>query len=309
MKIARIRFLEKGEKAVLPAGVKVLPKNWQRVYIEKRKPYRLEQESEYLTAILQTEKDDAMTAVWRKSERKLLERLKKEGVEVVVPPVEGELPKDVLPFADGKRLTNLFAFLGAAEALNRLGKNPAECRYLLAGGNEGAWRAALFSMGNEVNHLAIFTADVREAKKLEQELFEEYGLMAEVFASPKNPVFLQADVVFCCGMEQRKYEHMLKEGAVWIDLVGNRPVLRKLQEARPDIFVMDGFFFRRGKKQAEGRSAEAEAFLSCDIFRENWHFPLAETAGKEMLCELKAKGYAVSGFSVLGKRVKIRRKP
>lgn len=305
MKIVRIRFLEKGEKAVLPKRAEILPKGWRRKYIEKRKPFRREED----TAILQTEAENSMTALWRKNSRRLLEKLKADGVEIVIPPMEGELPRDILPFANGKRLTNLFAFRGAAEVLRRQGKNPAECQYLMAGGSEGTWRSALISMGNEVNHLAIFTIDVRETKKLEQELFEEYGLMTEVFASPKNPVFGQADVIFGCGMEQRKYEHMLKEGAVWIDLAGNRPVLRKLQETRPDVTVMDGFFFRRGKKQTEGRNAEAEAFLSCNVFRDNWQFPLSEAAGKEMLCELEENGFTVSGFSLYEKRVKIMRKP
>lgn len=304
--MAEIRFLGKGEQAVLPKGGKLLPKGWRKAYIEKRRAFRLEEEGDSLTAVLQTEKENAMTAIWRKNGEKLLEALKKKEVAIVIPPAEGDLPRDLLPFAEGRRLTNLFAFRGAAEALKRQGKNPEECTYLLAGGNHETWRGALLSMGNEVNHLAIFTPDPDGAKELVQELFTERGLMAEVFSSPKNPVFQQADVVFCCGMEQRAYEHMLKEGAVWIDLAGNRPVLRKLRERRRDVPAMDGFFFRRGKKQAEGRFAEAEAFLSCPIFRENWQFPLAEAAGKEMLCELQERGYAVSGFSFMGKRVKIR---
>lgn len=309
MKTAKIRFLEKGEQAVLPKGGKLLPKGLQKKVIESCRPYRLTVEKDMLTGILQTDAENGMTQVWRKHVVKLMERLKKEGVEIIIPPIEGELPRDVLPFAAGRRLTNLFAFQGAAEALRRQGKNPEECTYLLAGGNEEVWRCALTSMGNEVNHLAIFTIDPNSAKGLTQELFEEWGLMTEVFSSPKNPVFQQADVVFCCGMEQRAYEHMLGNEEVWIDLAGNRPVLRRLQEHRADIVVMDGFFFRRGKRQMEGRFAEAEAFLSCEIFRENWQFPLAEAARKEMLCELQEKGYAVSGFSVLGKRVKIRKKP
>lgn len=304
--MAEIRFLGKGEQAVLPKGGKLLPKGWRKAYIEKRRAFRLEEEGDSLTAVLQTEKENAMTAIWRKNGEKLLEALKKKEVAIVIPPAEGDLPRDLLPFAEGRRLTNLFAFRGAAEALKRQGKNPEECTYLLAGGNHETWRGALLSMGNEVNHLAIFTPDPDGAKELVQELFTERGLMVEVFSSPKNPVFQQADVVFCCGMEQRAYEHMLKEGAVWIDLAGNRPVLRKLRERRRDVPAMDGFFFRRGKKQAEGRFAEAEAFLSCPIFRENWQFPLAEAAGKEMLCELQERGYAVSGFSFMGKRVKIR---
>ena len=36
-------------------------------------------------------------------------------------------------------------------------------------------------------------------------------------------------IMLDCGMEQGRYEYMLKNDAVWIDLAGNRPVLRKLQ--------------------------------------------------------------------------------
>jgi len=309
LKTAKIRFLEKGEAARLPKGMKLLPKAARKKVVETCRPYRLTAERDVLTGILQTEAENGMTQVWRKNAVKLLERLKKEGAEVIIPPIEGELPRDILPFADGRRLTNLFAFEGAAEALKRRGKNPAECSYLLVGGNEDSWRIALTSAGNEVNHLAIFTLDPDSAKELTQELFEERGLMTEVFSSPKNQVFSQADVVFGCGMEQRAYEFMLKDGAVWLDLAGNRPILRRLMEKRPDVVAVDGFFFKKDGLQTEGRFAEAEAFLSCPIFRENFRFLLAEAARNEMLCELQEKGYVVSGFSALGKRVKIRRNP
>lgn len=309
MKTAKIRFLEKGEAARLPKGVKLLPKAVQQKYIETCSPYGLTAEKDMLTGILQTDAETGMTQVWRKNAVKLLERLKKEGVEVIIPPIEGELPQGILPYADGRRLTNLFAFEGAVEALRRQGKNPEECRYLMVGGNEDAWRAALTSMGNEVNHLAIFTLDPDSAKELIQELFEERGLMTEVFSSPKNQVFSQADVVFGCGMEQRAYEFMLKDGAVWLDLAGNRPVLRRLMEKRSDVVAVEGFFFKKDGLQTEGRFAEAEAFLSCPVFGENFRFSLAEAVRSEMLCELQEKGYAVSGFSALGKRVKIRRNP
>lgn len=307
MKTAKIRFLENGESAVLPKGGKLLPKGLRNKVIESCKPYRLTAEKDVLTGILQTDAENGMTQIWRKHAVKLMERLRKEGVEIIIPPIEGELPRNILPFAEGRRLTNLFAFAGAAEALKRKGKNPAECNYLLVGGNADGWRTALTSAGNEVNRLAIFTLDPNSAKELTQELFEERGLMTEVFSFPKNQVFSQADAVFCCGMEQRAYEHMLGNGAVWIDLAGNRPVMRRLQEKRPDLSAVDGFFFKRDGVQQESRFAEAEAFLSCEIFRENWQFPLAEAARKEMLCELQEKGYAVSGFSALGKRVKIKK--
>ena len=308
MKAAKVRFLEKGETAVVPKGVMILPKGVQKKYIEKRKPYRLEH-GEYLTAILQTTAEEGMSSVWRKNARTMLEQLKKDGIAIIIPPTTGELPWDILPMAKGKKLMQFFAFVGAKEALWRMGKQQEESRFLLAGGDADIWRRILLSMGTDVNHLAILTDAKRETEAFGQELFEEYGLLTEVFASPKNPLLSQADVVFCCGLEQRNYSHLLKEGAIFIDLAENHPVLRKLQESRLDVTVIDGFFFRRGEKQIDGREAEAEVFLSCPIFRENWEFSPEGAVGKEILYELKEKGYAVSGFSAGKKRVKIRRKP
>ena len=303
MEKIRVRFLEKGEAARLPKGVKFLPKGWQQAYIEKRKPYYLDGD----TAVLQTTAEHS--PYFRKQAAELLEKLKKNGTEIILPPTEGELPRHILPFADGRRLTNLFAFAGGMEALRRQGKQPEACHYLLAGGREADWRSALFSMGSEVNHLAIFTPEPRQAERLTAELFAGWGLMTEVFSSSNHPILGEADVIFGCGVEQRKYEYMLKEGAIWIELAGNRPLLRKLAEKRPDVVLLDGFFFRKGKKQMEGRSVEAEAFLSCPAFREKWEGIPTDDVGKEILCELQERGYGLSGFSLMGKRVKIRRKP
>lgn len=309
MKMARIRFLEQGEAVRLPKGGRFLPKGLQKRAAAYCKPYCLTAERGILTGILQTDAETGMTADWRKNAEKLMRLLQKEEVVILLPPPAGELPRGILPFATGKRLLCLFAFVGAAEALRRQGKEPAQCRYLLAGGDAAAWRAALTSMGNEGNHLSIFTANPNAAGALVQELFAERGLMTEVFSSPKNPAFLQADVVFCCGMEQCAYEYMLQKGAIWIDLAGNHPALRRLLERRQDVIALDGFFFRKAEQQMNGQTTEADAFLSCGIFRENWQFPLVEAARSEMFSALREMGYDVSGFSAEGKRVKIQRKP
>ena len=133
--------------------------------------------------------------------------------------------------------------------------------------------------------------------------------MAEVFSSPKNAALGAADVVLSCGMEQRAYEHILKRGCIWLDFAGNRPVLRRLRSLRPDISAAEGFFFRmaaEGGEQAEGRLAEARAYLGCEAFREG--FSAEDWDGERLFSALQEKGFSVSGFSAFGKRVKIKRK-
>lgn len=303
MEKGRIRFLEKGEQAVLPGWTRLLPAAWREGYTMARRPYRLEEREGFWEGILQTEKEKLAEEGWRHGAAALLEEMKEKGAGIVIPPAEGELPRDILPFAEGRRIAAVFAFAGAAEALQRQGKEPAQASYLIAGGEPWLWTQVFASMGNEVNRLGIFTAARREAAQAAERLYEERGLLAEIFSSPKNPYFAQADAVISCGTERRSYEHILKEGCFWLDLAGDRPTLRRLLRIRPDIAAAEGFYFRKGdgKTELDGRDAEAEGYIGCPAFRRCWQ----DAAAEEVFSELSAQGLRVSGFSALGKRVKI----
>lgn len=304
MQYGEIRFLARDEQPLLPAWTKLLPAAWRERYIEKYRPARLEGAQGHLIGILQTAREGMRSAIWRKNAAALLEQMRQEGVGIVIPPAEGELPRDILPFAEGRSLAAVFAFAGAREALRRQGKEPAACSYLIAGGEPNIWRRTLDAMGNEVNHLSIFTAEPQAAEKIAEELYAERGLSVEIFSSPKNPAFGRADAILSCGMEQRAYEHILKRGCFWLDLAGNRPALRRILQNRPDIAAAEGFFLRVGDAQLEGRFAEAEAYLRCNAFRESFG---AEDAAAGLYPLLKDEGFAVAGFSAFGRRVKIRK--
>lgn len=310
MEPARVRFLEEGEEPVLPKWTKLLPQRWRQRKTVDTYPYTLTRVDGVLTGILQAERTAALTADWRRGAVRLLAALEEAGAAIIVPPAEGEFPRERLPFAEGRRLAQLFAFAGAAEALRRQGRNPEESAFLLAGGELHIWGRVLSSLGNEVNRLAIFTQEPETAEGVVQRLYAERGLMAEVFSSPKNAALGAADVVLSCGMEQRAYEHILKRGCIWLDFAGNRPVLRRLRSLRPDISAAEGFFFRmaaEGGEQAEGRLAEARAYLGCEAFREG--FSAEDWDGEQLFSALQEKGFAVSGFSAFGKRVKIKLHP
>jgi len=211
MEPARVRFLEEGEEPVLPKWTKLLPQRWRQRKTVDTYPYTLTRVDGVLTGILQAERTAALTADWRRGAVRLLAALEEAGAAIIVPPAEGEFPRERLPFAEGRRLAQLFAFAGAAEALRRQGRNPEESAFLLAGGEPHIWGRVLSSLGNEVNRLAIFTQEPETAEGVVQRLYAERGLMAEVFSSPKNAALGAADVVLSCGMEQRAYEHILKQ--------------------------------------------------------------------------------------------------
>ena len=310
MEPARVRFLEEGEEPVLPKWTKLLPQRWRQRKTVDTYPYTLTRVDGVLTGILQAERTAVLTADWRRGAVRLLAALEEAGAAIIVPPAEGEFPRERLPFAEGRRLAQLFAFAGAAEALRRQGRNPEESAFLLAGGEPHIRGRVLSSLGNEVNRLAIFTQEPETAEGVVQRLYAERGLMAEVFSSPKNAALGAADVVLSCGMEQRAYEHILKRGCIWLDFAGNRPVLRRLRSLRPDISAAEGFFFRmaaEGGEQMEGRLAEARAYLGCAAFREG--FSAEDWDGERLFSALQEKGFSVSGFSAFGKRVKIKLYP
>lgn len=305
MEPARVRFLEEGEEPVLPKWTKLLPQRWRQRKTVDTYPYTLTRVDGVLTGILQAERTAVLTADWRRGAVRLLAALEEAGAAIIVPPAEGEFPRERLPFAEGRRLAQLFAFAGAAEALRQQGRNPEESAFLLAGGEPHIWGRVLSSLGNEVNRLAIFTQEPETAEGVVQRLYAERGLMAEVFSSPKNAALGAADVVLSCGMEQRAYEHILKKGAIWLDFAGNRPVLRRLCGLRPDVLAAEGFFFRRGEGvQMEGRLAEATAYLECAPFRDG--FSAEDWDGERVFSALREQGFAVSGFSACGEKVKIK---
>lgn len=309
MEKGRVRFLAEGETPLLPGWTRLLPAAWREGYTRSRRPYRLKEHGGVWEGILQTGKDRMTEEGWRRSAAALLEEMRQKGVGIVIPPAEGEFPREGTVFAEGRRIAAVFAFAGAAEALRRKGKEPAQASYLIAGGEPWLWEQAFSSMGNEVNHLAIFTEQKRAAEALAERLYEERGLLAEVFSSPKNPAFTKADAVISCGLEQRSYEHILKQDCFWLDLAGNRPALRRLMRLRPDITAAEGFYFRLDSEseaeteQREGREAEADAYIGCPAFRQCWRQDGGN--GAEAFGALSAMGYRVSGFSALGKRVKV----
>ena len=305
MKIAEVRFLEKEERLSLPCWTNLLTEKMRKKYILSKKPFTIGEKDNILYGVLSISDGQGLTVPWRNKAEALVKTLAAEGAGIIIPPMEGEFPQKILPIAKGKILAALFAFDGAAEALRRQGKNPEEANFLISGTDSEVLPLVLAGMGDYVNHLSFFADNIGELEEIQEELFTEKGLSTEAFSSPKNPLFVEADAIIVCGMEQTGYEHIIKRYAVFIDAAGNRPVLRKLMQRRWDTAAAEGFYFTFEGQQLEGRWAEARAFTQDMDFQGFWlgNFPGEKAEG--IYNALKEKGFLVCGFSALGKRVKI----
>ena len=99
MEPARVRFLEEGEEPVLPKWTKLLPQRWRQRKTVDTYPYTLTRVDGVLTGILQAERTAVLTADWRRGAVRLLAALEEAGAAIIVPPAEGEFPRERLPFA------------------------------------------------------------------------------------------------------------------------------------------------------------------------------------------------------------------
>ena len=305
MKIAEVRFLEKEESLSLPTWTNFLTKKMRERYILSKKPFVIEEKDGVLYGVLSVQDGEGLPTAWREKAEDLVKTLAAEEAGILIPPYEGEYPQKILPVAKGRAMAALFAFAGAAEALRRQGKNPEEAQFVISGNDPEVLPLVLAGMGDYVNYLSFFADNSGELAEAQETLFAEKGLRTEVFSSPKNPLFAEADAVIVCGMEQTGYEHILKRYAVFMDAVGNRPAFRRLLQRRWDVAAAEGFYFKLKEEQMEGRWAEALAYTQSMEFQSFWveNFPADKAAEVyPALCQL---GFSVCGFSAFGKRIKI----
>lgn len=228
----------------LPFWVKCLPNKWKSHYIETKQPYEITiSDDGAVTGTLAISVGNGLPENYRQAAEELFYEMKRCGVSIILPPKQGEIPRNILPIAWGRYLTAMYGFLGAEYCLRQRGKEPAECHFVIVGGEAYFVELLLLHMGNSINQLSLFHKKPEEFDAIQEVLFRERGLSTEIFSSPRNPNLGSADVVFLCDFAQVGYEHILKENCVFIDVVGNNSVTRNLYQRRSDVRVMNGFQF------------------------------------------------------------------
>lgn len=310
MKIAQVRFLRNGEVVPLPRGLSYMPRRVREWYVLEKKPYRVVETDQFSSVIFSTHKEGGLPICWREKMAEMLQGLQANGVGIVVPPSEGEFVDGILPLATGERLNGLFAFDAAAEALHRQGRNPENARFLIVGDEEDLIRSVVAGMGDYVNNLAFYTHQPQQIEGLMEQLFFERGLLTEITSSIKSNPFQEADVVLACGTQDLGYEYALKKDAFWLTVCQDRAGLRKLTARRPDVTAVNGLYIcKEGQGQWQSCLGEAVLYREDEMFRRFFENETADAINKEeMFQKLKKDGFFVSGFSALGKRVKIAKK-
>lgn len=268
MAIGRVRYLKSDEKVNTGKIINVLPEKLKEKYIFFRKPFVINQLEDHYEGVLSVHLGEGLPYNWREKCEELIINMQLEGVTILVPPKEGEFPRDILPFAYGKKLMEILTFIHMKDILEKVyKKNKCEniksietTRFVIAGGDARDLGTLTYFMPLEVNHLAFFHSDLDELEALQEHFFSSRGLPTEMFASPRNPVLAEADVVFLCHNSLLAYEHILKENAIFIDIIGNKNITKKIAESRPDVTVIDGFTYERNDQVYTHEEWEARIY-------------------------------------------------
>ena len=108
-KRCEVRCLRQKTQAQVPFWVSYLPAGWRERYILRHRPYVVTEEGEQISISLQTDGNSCYLPVWREAAQQALQEAKASGAVIAVSPLAADLPQDILPFADGRRLTALCA--------------------------------------------------------------------------------------------------------------------------------------------------------------------------------------------------------
>ena len=303
-KRCEVRCLRQKTQEQGPFWVSYLPAGWRERYILRHRPYVVTEEGEQISISLQTDGNSCYLPVWREAAQQALQEAKASGAVIAVSPLAADLPQDILPFADGRRLTALFAGEGVAEALRRMGKDPHACRLVVADGN--GVQAVLATLPENINHLGVWTDRAEEFMVWQEEMLEERGLVTEVFASLGHAAFRSADAVISCAKDGKGMVYAFAKQAFCLDLGANCGLLHNVTQQRQDVQMADGLCFSIEQGHLLAADAEAWAYCKIEAFRTCFHNWTPQTA-KEAKAALIAAGVRPIGLQLFGKRCKIRK--
>lgn len=306
MAIGKVRYLNNDEVVQTKKWVSRLPKSLKDKYILHRQPFTITQVDDYFEGVLSMKIGDGLPSDWREKCEDLIINMQLEGVTILVPPKHGEFPRDILPFAWGHKLMEVLTFLHMNEILELVSKtnenenlkNTATTHFVIAGGDVHNVANLTYFMPTEVNHLSFFHNDIDELEQLQDYFFAKRGLPTEIFASPKNPSLTNADVVILCHNSIISYEHILKENAIFIDIIGNPTITKNLKERRPDVTIIDGFNYIRNQQIYSFEEWEARIY---NRHRKVRKFLIGEEYGnREILKYFKNLNLEVKSLICLG---------
>lgn len=266
MCMLEVEFLTSKKERQLPFLVSHLPVSWRESYVLCRCPFLWEPREEGMICRIQTDREGYFSPPWRAAAKAALDEAKNRGAKIALSPLAADLPQNILPFAQGRKLAALFAAESALFWLRKKGKQLEEAAFLLADGGSEEIFSALETMSQSVNRLGVLTDRPDVFFSWQERMMAERGLVLEVLSSCGQDLFRQADAVISWQKGGSAMTYALKQGAFFLDLAGNDALRSRLASVRPDVCCVGELMFSYGGRQRKGAEAEAAAFLDLPAF-------------------------------------------
>lgn len=302
--ILTLHCLQKNESPTLPAWVQHLPQTWQQRYLLRYHPWQQTNESTYC---LQTDRENCFRQPWRDKAAQLLQTAQESGAKIVISPLADDLPQGILPFATGRHLTLLCCMQGVEEALRRQQIAKEQARFVLLDGGTEDTHLLLSLLPEWVNHFGLCTNRPAAFVDWQEEMLANCGLVAEIFSSLGHHTLKQANIVITLRSHSDSLVHTVAPDAYVCMPSGNPSLLVALQQQRPDVAAVDGFFFSQNGTRLHCTQAEAWAYCHIAPFA-LFHQTKSQTAAQNALQTFQAQDFCVCGFQSGTKTCKIAKK-
>lgn len=308
MKFASICYCKTMDDIRINSIIKRIPKRLLDFYIKKKNPYTCKEvtllEAEGLEIILPLLQEEEYSQKWDEIVTKTLEELKEKEVEIVISPTKGIFPNNIIKIADGKAIFALLLNPVIDKALKYVQKEKKSSEFLIIDGGNFLTNLILDSIYPNVNFLSIYTDRAENFEQRAKEIYEDTGLILQVFSNCKNALLKEADVIINGGCDMENYDYYFKKKSIYLDVNKNRQKLKRLRQKREDMLFIDGLELKIDNAYYTSEVFEAIEYVKNKEFRNFLSKQYNKEKGEFLRKDLKQYKMGISAFRCNGEIVK-----
>lgn len=308
MKFASICYCKTIDDIRINGIIKRMPKRLVDFYIKKKNPYMYKEvtllEAEGLEVTLPLLQEEEYTQKWDEILAKTLEELKEKEVEIIIPPAKCVFPNSTMKIADGKAIFALLLNPVIDKCLKYFQKEKKHSEFLIIDGGNFLTKVILDSVYPYVNFLGVYTDRAEDFEQTAKEIYEDTGLILQVFSNCKNALLKQADVIINGSYDMENYDYYFKKKSIYLDVNKNRQKLKRMRQKREDMLFIDGLELKIDNAYYTTEIFEAVEYVKNKEFRNFLSKQYDKEKGEFLRKEFKQYGTEICSLRCNGEIIK-----
>ena len=270
--IAILMYMKDEDKNKFMPFYDSMPIKIRDFLIRKRKPFLKRDEKigdwdiTYITLPLSYGDKKSDYKRWHDIIENSLDILDKQGITGAVLP-EDDIFFSPVPVFRGRVVNALLTFETSKKAIEKKNISLAKAEFTVVDGDDELTLTALKSLSENVNHLSILTDRESFFDDIKEEAESERGLIITTFASPKNQILKDSDVLVNCSSDMENQDYYYKRNSIYIDLAKNTAKSLRIARKREDMLIIDGIGLNTDKGFFKSKLYEALLYDNNKVFR------------------------------------------